>query len=191
MQQFIFSSRYLELSPQDRAKIEGTPKVAKKLERLQSQGNSNDSGSLHSECDNFSEDSSVDGIGDYEENSINNEDYYINESNCNSFSDPPSNNSPTHWIPDWIPTPDLNLDGNSDNFSSSSAGESSAAANALCKCSSSLCACHKRRRVSKFQIPPIPVQFIRAQCSNSATQTLSTGDIVITKVYFEDTEAKV
>lgn len=182
MQIFIFSCRYLELSPQDRAKIEGTPKVAKKLERLRSQGNSNDSGSLHSgsgnaEDDNFSEDSSVDGVGDYEDNK---DEYDISESNYSSFSDPfPSNNSPTHSLTNYrVPTPDFILNGNSDNFSSWSPGGSSCGTN-LCNCE-----CHKRNPMS-----PMPLKLQSAQSCNSATQTLSTGDIVITKVFFEDSEA--
>ncbi|KAG8178588.1 hypothetical protein JTE90_021008 [Oedothorax gibbosus] len=169
--------RYIELSPQDRAKIEGTPKVAKKLERLRSQGNSNDSESLHSgscNAEDFSEDSSVDGVGDYEDNK---EEYDISESNYSSYSDPyPSNMSPTHSLTNYrVSTPDFILNGNSDNLSSWSPDGSS--------CSLNLCHCESRKR------NPMSPKVQNTQFCDSATQTLSTGDIVITKVFFEESEA--
>ncbi|XP_015916555.1 egalitarian protein homolog [Parasteatoda tepidariorum] len=150
--------RYLELSPQDRAKIEGTPKVAKKLERLRSRGTSNDSGSIHSGSnndDNFSEDSSVDSNkGDYESN---------------------YSSSPSHSLSNYrVATPELLLNGSSELFNSWSPDESSCSHDCACDC-------HKKLTVS-------PQKALSAQLSNSASQTLSTGDIVITKVFFSENE---
>ncbi|CAL1267152.1 unnamed protein product [Larinioides sclopetarius] len=177
--------RYLELSPQDRAKIEGTPKVAKKLERLRSRGNSNDSGSLHSgsgnaEDDNFSEDSSVDGTGEYDDHLSSKGDYDISESNFSSFSDPfTSYTSPAHSLSNYrVSTPELILNGSSDHFNSWSPGGSSCGGNNCCSCD-----CHK-----KLPMSPKPMKLQTAQFCNTASQTLSTGDIVITKVFFEDSE---
>lgn len=160
------------------------PKVAKKLERLRSRGTSNDSGSVHSgsgnaEDDNFS-DSSDEGNNEYEETYSNKGEYDISESNYSSFSDPfTSYTSPTHSLSNYrIASPELIANGNSDHFNSWSPESSSCSGMNCCNCD-----CHKKHPVSPRHIKP-PV--VLTSCS--ASQTLSTGDIVITKVFFEENE---
>lgn len=180
----LFTFRYLELTPQDRAKIEGMPKVAKKLERLRSRGTSNDSGSVHSGSNNAEDDnssvSSDDGNNDYDENLSSKGEYDISESNYSSFSDPfTSYTSPTHSLSNYrIASPELITNGSSDHFNSWSPEGSSCSGVNCCNCE-----CHKKHPGSPRPIKPQSVQ----TCS-SASQTLSTGDIVITKVFFEENE---
>lgn len=180
--------RYIELTPAERAKIEGTPKVAKKLERLRSRGTSNDSGSMHSgsgnaEDDNFSDDSSVNGNIDDDDRFGQKEQNDINGSNYSSFSDPfASYSSPTHSLSNYrILSPDLingTVDHHFNNWSPSDSNSNGRVSNGENNCG---CSCHQ-----KESLPPEQKQRNNFSTTNSESQTLSTGDIVITKVYFED-----
>lgn len=165
--------RYIELTDEERSKIEGSYKVAKKLERLRNRGTSNDSGSVHSGSGHaYSDDSSGDENMDYE-------DYEKSENDNSLDSLIHSLGSPNHSFYNIrIQSPDLFLaNGNFDNLSGywSPSGSLCSGKDQCCNC-----CCHKKS--SPQQIKSC------SDLSDSSSQTLSTGDIVITKVFFEEKE---
>lgn len=176
-------SRYLELTDDERTKIEGSHKVARKLERLRSHGTSNDSGSIHSGSgghggdDMFSDDSidEDDEDDDFHVRSSSNQGDLTLDSLMESLSLP---ESPCHSFRS-VRSPDVTANGMVDYSYSNWSPAGSLSSNSNCQC-----ACHhqKKSSVSQYQV---------TKCHNpveSSCQTLSTGDIVITKVYFEDKE---
>lgn len=188
--------RYLELTDEERIKIEGSHKVARKLERLRSHGTSNDSGSVHSGSgghggDDMFSDDSVDEDEEDDEYRVQTSEKGDTDVTLDSLMESLSlPDSPCHSFQS-IRSPDLATNGIADysysNWSpaGSISSNSNSGVTANCQCN-----CHRQQKKSGG-VPNVPAQIAMTKCQNSVEsgcQTLSTGDIVITKVYFEEKE---
>ncbi|XP_013794505.1 uncharacterized protein LOC106478500 [Limulus polyphemus] len=168
--------RYVELTDEERNKIEGSQKVAKKLERLRNRGTSNDSGSIHSGSGYAGDDCSDDASGEDNYDDVE-EGEERDDSECSigydTFFDSLSmNTSPSHslhnyriYSPDVLLTNDY-IDGISINWPPGGVNN--------CNCNCLLTNTLKRKEKNLTNV------------RDSGSQTLSTGDIVITKVFFEE-----
>lgn len=170
--------RHIELSDEVVRKIEGSQKVAKKIERLKNKtskdGESN--GVRKGNSDDDSDESDDDG--DEEENVADSRDRECGDESIDYNSSFSSNRSPDS----------CNGNGNSTPRSESSTEKScrkhnSGEADSIlsgCSCCC-MCSCHHWSPHNKLS--PVVGGKLDASC-----QTLSTGDIVITTVIFEENE---
>lgn len=160
----IFYCRYIELNDEIRSKIEGPIKVAKKLERMEKK--LADSGCSSFGQDNGNENNNVISSSD-NDSDVQSDDDDDNSSDSGHMTSPNNNNN-------------NNFNGNAMVFSPS---ESLNSTQSCCQCS---CQCHHQSH-SSFHISSSSIDKVNSNQSYDAfTQTLSTGDIVITKVYFEE-----
>ncbi|XP_064486922.1 egalitarian protein homolog [Ornithodoros turicata] len=150
--------RYMDLTEEECAKVDGNPKVARKLERLRNRAN----GTNGIEGSNFhNQDDDRESDDESSESELSDSDPpRSGEWSCDSLG--PASLSPYHSLQsDYVRSPEpvlTNGYARSDGFSSDGGCEGSGI-----------------RRERKIMV-------------DASSQTLSTGDIVITKVFFEEKE---
>lgn len=145
--------RYMDLTEEECSKVDGNPKVARKLERLRNRGNGTNgvdgtSASAHDDDRESDDESSDSELSDSDPPRS-------GEWSCDSVG--PASLSPYHSLyADYVRSPEPVVT----NGYSRSDG---------------CCGCDRRHRGSEAR-----------PAADVGTQTLSTGDIVITKVFFEE-----
>lgn len=169
--------RYIELTDEEKEKLKSSAKVAKKLEKLESLGQERD-------------DNSSDDEGDNEQ------DYPSLDSDMTS----PRNSEPTSLTESMQLVDSILNDNKIDRLDKIDKLESILSAAALLpsedgKCS---CNCHKLNNGYKNERVVSPTNSfvssvkdtdpgcVKENHDNVGTQTLSTGDIVVTKIYFNE-----
>ncbi|XP_044260106.1 egalitarian protein homolog [Tribolium madens] len=166
--------RYIELTEEEKEKLKSSAKVAKKLEKLESLGQ-----------DNREEE-------EEDEDQDNDPDYPSLESDMTS----PRNSEPTSLTESMQLVDSILNDSKIEKFDKLDRLETILSAAAFLPTGKCQCTCHKNGHNGERVISPTSsfkgedreVE-VKSNHSNVGTQTLSTGDIVVTKIFFnENTE---